>query len=76
MSSKRISHMTIIGILFKRVNKCFTVCAQLGVTIIKLVAKRLNKIILSCFDDKRYILDDGTHSYAYGHCQIGASPRK
>jgi len=29
----------------------------------------LNKISLSCFDDKRYILDDGIHSYAYGHCQ-------
>ena len=30
----------------------------------------LNKITLSCFDDRRYILDDGIHSYAYGHCQM------
>jgi len=30
----------------------------------------LNKISLSCFDDKRYILTDGINSYAYGHNQI------
>ena len=28
---------------------------------------KLNKISLSCFDDKRYILDDGCNSLAYGH---------
>lgn len=27
-------------------------------------------VSLSCFDDKRFILDDGIHSYAYDHCQI------
>ena len=27
----------------------------------------INKISLSCYDDKRYILDDGITSYAYGH---------
>ena len=26
-----------------------------------------NKISLSCHDDKRYILDDGISSYAYGN---------
>ena len=26
-----------------------------------------NKISLSCYDDKRYILDDGITSFAYGH---------
>ena len=30
----------------------------------------INKISLSCFDDKRYILDDGITSYAYGHYKI------
>ena len=29
----------------------------------------INKTSLSCYDDKRYILDDGKTSYAYGHCQ-------
>ena len=28
---------------------------------------QLNKISLSCFDDKRYIHENGIHSYAYGH---------
>ena len=37
---------------------------------------QLNKIPLSCFDDKRHILGDGITSYAYGHYQIGAFPRK
>ena len=45
-------------------NKCYTACAQLGVSVTRL------EISLSCFDDKRYILDDGIHSYVYGHCQI------
>ena len=27
----------------------------------------INKVSLSCYDDKRYILADGIHSYAYGH---------
>ena len=30
----------------------------------------LNKISLSCFDDKRYIHTDGNYSYVYGHYQI------
>ena len=30
----------------------------------------INKISLSCFDDKRYIHDNGTSSYAYGHHKI------
>ena len=27
----------------------------------------INKVSLSCFDDKRYLLDNGIESYAYGH---------
>ena len=30
----------------------------------------INKVSLSCFDDKRYILEDGITSYAYGHTKI------
>ena len=30
----------------------------------------INKVSLSCFDDKRYIHDNGTCSYAYGHYKI------
>ena len=28
------------------------------------------KISLSCFDDKRFVLDDGVNSLAYGHTRI------
>ena len=27
----------------------------------------MNKVSLSAYDDKRYILNDGVSSYAYGH---------
>ena len=30
----------------------------------------INKVSLSCYDDKRYILDDGINSLAYGHEKI------
>ena len=30
---------------------------------------QINKISLSCYDDKRYILDDGITGLAYGSCQ-------
>ena len=30
----------------------------------------INKVALSCFDDKRYIHDNGMGSYAYGHYKI------
>ena len=31
---------------------------------------KINKVSLSCFDDKRYIHDNRTSSYAYGHYKI------
>ena len=30
----------------------------------------INKISLSCFDDKRYVLDDGINILTYGHKDI------
>lgn len=30
----------------------------------------LNKVSLSCLDDKRYLKKDGKRSYAYGHYKI------
>ena len=33
----------------------------------------LNKVRLSCYDDKRYILDDGINSLAYGHEDVVSS---
>ena len=31
---------------------------------------KVNKICLSCFDNKRFIFDDGITSYAFGHYKI------
>ena len=31
---------------------------------------KVNKICLSCFDNKKYLLNDGITSYAYGHYKI------
>jgi len=36
----------------------------------QLKTMQLKKIGLSAYDDKRYILDDGISSYAYGHYRI------
>ena len=42
--------------------KKISVCHQLG-------SYELNKILLSCFEDERYILADGKTSNAYRHCK-------
>ena len=33
----------------------------------KLGTCEIDKISLSCFDDKRYVLDDGIHTFSYFH---------
>ena len=33
----------------------------------KLGIHEINKISLSCFDDKRFVLNDGIHTLAYFH---------
>ena len=49
--------------IYHAINTITSVCHELG-------SYELNKISLSCFDDKRYILADGQTSYAYGHYKI------
>ena len=39
----------------------------------QLSSYEINKVPLSCFDDKRYILKNGKTSYAYGHKKIPVS---
>jgi hypothetical protein len=34
----------------------------------------MRKVTLSCFDDKRHLLNDGVTSYAYGNKNIRKSP--
>ena len=43
---------------------------KLEVKIINLDGYKINKISLSCLDDKRYILEDGVTSFACGHKNI------
>ena len=33
----------------------------------KIGTQEIDKISLSCFDDKRFVLDDGIHTLAYFH---------
>ena len=41
----------------------------------QIVVNAVNKVALSCFDDKRYILDDTGSSLAYGHYSLGNPKR-
>ena len=34
---------------------------------LKLVTYEIDKISLSCFDNKRYMADDGIHTFSYFH---------
>ena len=43
---------------------------QLRSTNHQIVVNRMKKIALSCFDDKRYLLEDGLRSLAYGHYSL------
>ena len=36
----------------------------------KIGTYKIDKISLSCFDDKRFVLDDGIHTLAYFHKDI------
>ena len=36
----------------------------------------INKVSLSCYDDKRYIQEDGIHTHAYGHKDLGGGTKE
>ena len=55
--NSKLKHVKYFGVLYK-------------VNFLKLVLYDINNISLSCFDDKRYILDDGINTLAYGHKDI------
>ena len=42
----------------------------------KIETYEIDKICLSCFDDKRQVLDDGTHTLAYFHKDSVTSCKK
>ena len=43
---------------------------RIQIKLDKIGTYELNKISLSCFDDKRYVLDDGINTLAYHHKDI------
>ena len=65
-SKKNINHQNYKDTLFNRkqmYHNMKTIRSQNH----ELKTYEINKISLSCFDDKRYINDDGVTSHAYGH---------
>ena len=66
---KNITHDNYIDVLFNNKQMQHTIKFirsnhhQLG-------SFEMNKISLSCFDDKRFIHQNGITSFAYGHYQI------
>ena len=66
---KGISHQDYLAvlneskILHHRMKTIRSDCHQIS-------SYQINKISLSPFDDKRFILSDGISSYAYGHLNI------
>jgi hypothetical protein len=54
---------------YNRVNKEIK---QNGIRSYKhqLYTETINKVALSCCDDKRYICDDNINTYSFGHCNI------
>ena len=66
---KDIDHINYKGTLFSKQqmhHKMKTIRSNCH----KISSYKINKVSLSCFDDKRYLLDDGIKSYAYGHYKI------
>ena len=59
---KNITHENYKNVLFNN--------EQMHHTMKTIQSNKLNKVSLSCFDDKRYIHDNGVTSYAYGHYKI------
>ena len=67
--NKKLRHNEYIDVLFGRKvvrHKMKRIQSKLHI----IGTYELNKISLSCFDDKRYILDDGINTLAYFHKDI------
>ena len=67
---KRVRHEHFVDVLHRV--KRHTMCKFRGFRSKNHVVRTLEmtKICLSAFDDKRYILDDGMHTLAYGHYSL------
>ena len=66
---KNITHENYKNVLFNNEQMHHTM-KTIRSNLHQLGSYELNKVSLSCFDDKRYIDDNGVTSYAYGHYKI------
>ena len=66
---KNITHENYKNVLFNNEQMHHTM-KTIRSNLHQLGSYELNKVSLSCFDDKRYIHSNGVTSHAYGHCKI------
>ena len=66
---KNITHENYKNVLFNNKQMHHTM-KTIRSNLHQLGSYELNKVSLSCFDDKRYIRSNGVTSYAYGHYKI------
>ena len=66
---KDISHQDYVNCLFEEI-KCMHTMQSIRLFKHKLYTIKQNKISLSPYDDKRYLLDDGVRSLPYGHFSL------
>ena len=66
---KNITHENYKEVLFNN-KQMYHTMKTIRSNLHQLGSYELNKVSLSCFDDKRYIHNNGVTSYAYGHYKI------
>jgi hypothetical protein len=67
--SKHVRHRQFLNTL-KTKQQTYAKFKQFGTTNHVIKTLDIDEICLSAYDDKRYLLDDGAHSLAYGHWRI------
>ena len=67
--NKKIKHKEFVDVLFnKKVIR--HKMKRIQIELHRIGIYNVCKISLSCFDDKRYVLDDGVNTFAYFHKDI------
>ena len=64
--NKKIRHEEFINVLFNKKVIIYNV-TRIQSKLHRIGTYNVCKILLSCFDDKRYVLDDGVNTLAYFH---------
>ena len=67
--NKKIRHEEFIDVLFNKKVIIYNV-TRIQSKLHRIGTYNVCKILLSCFDDKRYVLDDGVNTLAYFHKDI------